>query len=110
VALVVQEAPVDWEQALDQSIDQELDEAESTSEPSDEPMTQSPLCKLYLGFFLPFPGTNPSSSAKGSKAERIVPLNEPESPHEQEAPVDWEQALDQSIDQELDEAESTSEP
>ncbi|KAJ6146979.1 hypothetical protein N7497_008961 [Penicillium chrysogenum] len=37
-------------------------------------------------------------------------INEPESPHEQEAPVDWEQALDQSIDQELDEAESTSEP
>ncbi|OQE24857.1 hypothetical protein PENFLA_c009G09753 [Penicillium flavigenum] len=37
-------------------------------------------------------------------------INEPESAHEQEAPVDWEQALDQSIDQELDEAVSASEP
>ncbi|KAJ5442930.1 Telomere end binding protein [Penicillium cf. griseofulvum] len=36
-------------------------------------------------------------------------LDEPESPHEQEAPVDWEQALNQSIDQELDEAELASE-
>lgn len=39
-------------------------------------MRQSSLCKLYLGFFLPFPGTNPSSSAKGSKSERMVPPNE----------------------------------
>ncbi|CAI7583179.1 unnamed protein product [Penicillium crustosum] len=37
-------------------------------------------------------------------------INEPESPHEQEAPVDWEQALIQSIDQELDEADLASEP
>ncbi|CAI7652105.1 unnamed protein product [Penicillium glandicola] len=37
-------------------------------------------------------------------------INEPESPSEQEAPVDWEQALNQSIDQELDEAELASEP
>ncbi|OQE35457.1 hypothetical protein PENCOP_c013G06313 [Penicillium coprophilum] len=36
-------------------------------------------------------------------------INETESPHEQEAPVDWEQALNQSIDQEL-EADSASEP
>ncbi|OQE82239.1 hypothetical protein PENNAL_c0037G07156 [Penicillium nalgiovense] len=37
-------------------------------------------------------------------------IHEPESPHEQEAPVDWEQALDQSIDQELDTADSANEP
>ncbi|KAJ5197488.1 hypothetical protein N7449_007967 [Penicillium cf. viridicatum] len=37
-------------------------------------------------------------------------INEPESPHEQEAPVDWEQAFIQSIDQELDEADLASEP
>lgn len=37
-------------------------------------------------------------------------INEPESPHEQEAAVDWEQALVQSIDQELDEADLASEP
>ncbi|CAI7612159.1 unnamed protein product [Penicillium discolor] len=37
-------------------------------------------------------------------------INEPESPREQEAPVDWEQALMQSIDQELDEADLASEP
>ncbi|CAI7590819.1 unnamed protein product [Penicillium viridicatum] len=37
-------------------------------------------------------------------------INEPESPHEQEAPVDWEQALMQSIDKELDEADLASEP
>ncbi|KAJ5512191.1 Telomere end binding protein [Penicillium fimorum] len=36
-------------------------------------------------------------------------INEPESPHEQEEPVDWELALNQSIDQEL-EADSASEP
>ncbi|KAJ5958151.1 uncharacterized protein N7479_005301 [Penicillium vulpinum] len=37
-------------------------------------------------------------------------INEPDSPREQEAPVNWEQALNQSIDQELDEADSASEP
>ncbi|KAJ5365854.1 hypothetical protein N7517_008740 [Penicillium concentricum] len=37
-------------------------------------------------------------------------INEPESPHEQEASVDWEQALNQSIDQELKDADSASEP
>ncbi|KGO43375.1 Telomere end binding protein [Penicillium expansum] len=37
-------------------------------------------------------------------------INEPESPPEQEAPMDWEQALNQSIDQELDEADLASEP
>ncbi|KAJ9488620.1 hypothetical protein VN97_g4667 [Penicillium thymicola] len=37
-------------------------------------------------------------------------IDEPESPQEQEAPVDWEQALIQSIDQELDEADLASEP
>lgn len=37
-------------------------------------------------------------------------INEPESPRDQEATVDWEQALNQSIDQELDEADSASEP
>ncbi|KAJ5165522.1 Telomere end binding protein [Penicillium coprophilum] len=37
-------------------------------------------------------------------------INEPESPHEQQVPVDWEQALNQSIDQELEEADSASEP
>ncbi|KAJ5836988.1 Telomere end binding protein [Penicillium robsamsonii] len=36
-------------------------------------------------------------------------INEPESPHEQEGPVDWEQVLNQSIDQEL-EADLASEP
>ncbi|KAJ5602504.1 hypothetical protein N7537_005460 [Penicillium hordei] len=37
-------------------------------------------------------------------------INEPESPHEQEAPVNWEQAFIQSIDQELEEADLASEP
>ncbi|KGO63981.1 Telomere end binding protein [Penicillium italicum] len=37
-------------------------------------------------------------------------VNESESPFEQEASVDWEQALNQSIDQELDEADLASEP
>ncbi|EKV10888.1 Telomere end binding protein [Penicillium digitatum] len=36
-----EEAPMDWEQALNQSIDQELDEADLASEPSDDPTTDA---------------------------------------------------------------------
>jgi hypothetical protein len=36
-------------------------------------------------------------------------LTEPEMPQEEEAPVDWQKALDQAIDQELAEAEATNE-
>ncbi|KAI2710706.1 hypothetical protein CBS147354_8546 [Penicillium roqueforti] len=100
------------------SINPEFD-LPSSERPWGSPMflnsTRTPLGGTIRSAFDPFTEEDGFVPGKGRKKPRYSlhredwrVVNEPESPREQEAPVDWEQALNQSIDQEL-EADSASE-